>query len=536
MLAKVDIEQIEIGSQSIYLAEKISEFFLGFNASLDIDNWERVKAMAEKGEYQSFDAMAEQYLGVIQNKFVQVIKSMNNKMLNFQFGIPYDPLAQAMFTASNFAHLLAEQQLQNYPDSRWLLDSEIKEFGFELQPGATPVSLLVWNRSDLFNANNDTENYAFYIKVYNVSQVQNFPLKEKAALDLDLDLIIGQVNEIVEEYGFEINRLGIPYKNDSVSCADDVLFISKQSLPKSTLFCSSLNTKNQTGSEIVALIETLLQVEDGTQAPSDFHKNILGHVYGQSISNHLQVESAQRPYTGSYYLYNKIGEEPSLIHDLTNQIIINHNIALDGLRKINSTIPFSMYNLVKESSLLNRQDVRAVLLNRIIEESDINLIKRTVSEINHSVDTTTEYSYLDRFMEQLKAQFTNDPELLSDLLDGRERLVETAFNQLMDDRSSYSEELSTEAYFRAVSSTLASNLYTRIKKLNMIEKDWLQHLESQMSDCHNIAIREDRLKKAALIKSTNDEVNKFIDGSLIKANFTISTIDEQYNEFKKKLH
>ena len=113
---------------------------------------------------------------------------------------------------------------------------------------------------------------------------------------------------------------------------------------------------------------------------------------------------------------------------------------------------------------------------------------------------------------------------------------QTAFNQLMDDRSSYSEELSTEAYFRAVSSTLASNLYTRIKKLNMIEKDWLQHLESQMSDCHNIAIREDRLKKAALIKSTNDEVNKFIDGSLIKANFTISTIDEQYNEFKKKLH
>ena len=237
MLAKIDLENIEAEGNSISLADKISEIFMEFNASLDIDNWAEVKKIATT-ETMPFSTLASEYLTDVQEKMNQIIEKMErDNHLNFKFGIPFNPITQAMYTNSNFVHLLVEQHRLGYAESRWLLESEINDFGFKLKPNTAPVRLLVWNRSDLFNDKKETENYAFFLKFYNVEQILDFPLEAKAYINIDPDDAIAQLMEVVDEYGIKINRLGIPFNDDEqISCVDDVLYITKPTLPDNTLY------------------------------------------------------------------------------------------------------------------------------------------------------------------------------------------------------------------------------------------------------------------------------------------------------------
>ncbi len=536
MLAKIDLESIEAEGNAVSLADKISEIFMEFNASLDIDNWAEVKKMATTGT-KPFSTLASEYLTDVQGKFNQIIEKMGlENHLNFKFGIPFNPITQAMYTNSNFVHLLVEQHRIGYAESRWLLESEINDFGFKLKPNATPVRLLVWNRSDLFNDKKETENYAFFLKLYNVEQILDFPLDAKAYINIDPDDAIAQLMEVVDEYGIKLNRLGIPYNDDEqISCVDDVLYISKPTLPDNTLYCSSLNSKEFKGAEVVALLETILQVDKENRHHSDDELNILGHVFGQSIASHLKLQDGDKQYKGSYYLLKQIVGNKKLTEGLVDQIIIKHDAALDGLRKINSTVPFSIYSLIKDSTLLERQEIRAVLLNKAVDFYNTGAIQKIIREVSLTANQKQEFSYMDRFMGQLKAQFQNEPELLSDLIEDRLPLLENAFNQLMDSKSTMAGDVTTEEYFRAVTTSLVNSFHTRIKKLNVLERDWIAHLQSQTDLCQNMATREERLMRAHLIKKINEEVNAFFDLSLASNQFVAEKIEENYLRIKNQL-
>ena len=143
MLAKIDLESIEAEGKAVSLADKISEVFMEFNASLDIDNWAEVKKMAAT-EAMPFSTLASEYLTDVQGKFNLIIEKMGlENHLNFKFGIPFNPITQAMYTNSNFVHLLVEQHRLGYTESRWLLESEINDFGFKLKPNSTPINVQV---------------------------------------------------------------------------------------------------------------------------------------------------------------------------------------------------------------------------------------------------------------------------------------------------------------------------------------------------------------------------------------------------------
>ena len=90
MLAKVDLMDDQSGNA---LSSVITELFTELKPSIDIVDWAALVTRANENSFDDFETEAQSYLTTIQNQFIELLKSSQEKALKIDFGIPFmDPL------------------------------------------------------------------------------------------------------------------------------------------------------------------------------------------------------------------------------------------------------------------------------------------------------------------------------------------------------------------------------------------------------------------------------------------------------------
>ena len=93
MLAKVDLMDDQSGNA---LSSVITELFTELKPSIDIVDWAALVTRANENSFDDFETEAQSYLTTIQNQFIELLKSSQEKALKIDFGIPFNPISHAM--------------------------------------------------------------------------------------------------------------------------------------------------------------------------------------------------------------------------------------------------------------------------------------------------------------------------------------------------------------------------------------------------------------------------------------------------------
>ncbi len=538
MLAQVILENITDNPHKA-LETVISECFMEFQPAVDIYQWYGMSEKIHDKKFDDFGVVASEYLQSISNQFLMLLKDTQETHLQIKFGIPYNPITKSMFTASALCHLMVAQQENKYTDPRWVLESEIESYGFKLKPESEPTLVMVWNRSDLFNDNQNTENFAFKLKFYNAEQIVNFP-NGNVIIDIDLAQVTQQVKDILDEHSIDVNRLGYNYsinENSSFKEApNDVLLVSKQNLPNHLLYYSSKSAETRQGAELVALAALILCIEHFNETHDDYESNFIAHILGQSLINHLPQSENKKNYPGSEYLKAKLNDTSLDMDHLIPDWIHGNNLFLDGLRELNSSIPFDIYTMLKSGALPESSEIKAMLqskMEQILTSGQLDLMLQSMASDNTHQQKVL--SYFERFLKILRSSFGDDQKLIDEVLEEKEPAIQYIFTQFMNKKETFAPDLSKEAYFSTVANNLATNLSNRLVKLNVFESDWMATIAAEQKKISDLKTQSEQINRTNKLKEVNAEIEQFIESSLYLAEFDYEKLREQFQKLKSKL-
>ena len=535
MLAKVDLMDDQSGNA---LSSVITELFTELKPSIDIVDWAALVTRANENSFDDFETEAQSYLTTIQNQLIELLKSSQEKALKIDFGIPFNPISHAMFTGSCLCHLMIAQQQFKFKDSRWIMASQIHEYSLMLKANSEPVEVMVWNRSDLFNNETLTENYAFKIHLYNIEQIQNFP-KNDPTMDIDMVEVSSQLDNLINDNGIKIERLGLTKavlnNGEAREIFNDVLLVSKRSLPVNTLFYSEKFTETQPGAELVALAATLLCVGQFDRM-DDLGTNFISNMLGQVLLNHLPDVDQEKRYQGSELLKSKLAKDELNLENLVAHWIDGNSVLLEKLREQHSEIPSNISTMIKTKGMPETKEMKAQLQRKLEQALSFGYFDRIVNNLAKEDSANQKsLSYFDRFMKTLRLAFNEDQQLLDDLVEDKHGWIKDIFDQFMNKKDTLAPQLSKEAYFSTVSEGLARNLSNRLIKLSKFESDWQITTIKAQDSIQKLQTKSEQIERTKKLKAVNDNVNNFIHKSLYAAEFDYEKLVAQFNEIKAQL-